>query len=144
ANGTMPVIVGEYGNSTNGVDIDPNANHAINTVLNSGDGNVAWAWGTGNPGDGLITGNGGLSSYGQQVAAGIAKQAAASPSTPPTTPTPPTNPTPPSPHRNPHHRRRHPRHHRPRRRPMIPLSRQDPRRQSPTHQAISGRSPTAS
>src|SRR6185312_3169337 len=93
ADGTMPVIVGEYGNSTNGVDIDPNGNQVISAVLNSGLGNVAWAWGTGNPGDGLITGNGGLSSYGQQVAAGIAKQAAASPSSPPSTPSPTPPPT---------------------------------------------------
>src|SRR6478735_4363579 len=94
ADGTMPVIIGEYGNSTDGVDIDPNATQVINAVQGAvmngaAAGSVAWVWGTGNPGHGLLTGNGGLSSYGQQVAASIAAEAAASPSSPPSTPTPP-------------------------------------------------------
>jgi hypothetical protein len=55
---------------------------------------VAWAWGSGNPGDGLINNDGSLSSYGQLVAAGIAAQAAKSAtSTPTPTPTPSANDT---------------------------------------------------
>lgn len=102
ADGQMPVIIGEYGNSTTGVDIDANGSQVISAVLNSGMGNVAWAWGSGNPGDGLTTGGNGLSSYGQQVASGIAKQAASSASLPPVkTPTPTatggsSTPTPPT------------------------------------------------
>ncbi len=55
ANGTVPVLIGEYGNSTSGVAIDANANQVISAVQNSGFGSAAWAWGTGNPGDGLTT-----------------------------------------------------------------------------------------
>ncbi len=72
ANGVVPVIIGEYGNSTTGVAIDPNANQVIAAVQASGIGSAAWAWGTGNPGDGLTTASGGLSAYGQQVASYIA------------------------------------------------------------------------
>jgi hypothetical protein len=69
--GKMPVIVGEYGNSTNGQSIDANASQVLNAVQKSGYGSAAWAWGSGNPGDGLTTGGNGLSSYGQEVAAYI-------------------------------------------------------------------------
>jgi Cellulase (glycosyl hydrolase family 5) len=94
ADGTIPVIFGEYGNSTDGVNIDANGSQVIQAVLNSGAGNVAWAWGSGNPGDGLINNDGSLSSYGQLVAAGIAAQAAKSAtSTPTPTPTPSANDT---------------------------------------------------
>ncbi|MEA2738760.1 MAG: mannan endo,4-beta-mannosidase, partial [Acetobacteraceae bacterium] len=87
ADGTIPIIVGEYGNSTSGASIDPNATQVIQAVQASGYGYTAWAWGDGNPGDGLTSGSG-LSSYGQQVAAGIAASAAAT-----TTPTPTPTPT---------------------------------------------------
>jgi hypothetical protein len=89
ANGTVPVIIGEYGNSTTGMAIDANGSQVVTAVDNSGFGSAAWAWGTGNPGDGLTTSSGGVSAYGQQVAAWIAKAAAAAP-TPPVTP--PANP----------------------------------------------------
>ena len=72
ANGTVPVIIGEYGNSTSGLTIDANANQVISAVENSGFGSAAWAWGVGNPGDGLTTSSGGVSSFGQQVATWIA------------------------------------------------------------------------
>jgi hypothetical protein len=75
ADGTMPVIIGEYGNSTSGTTIDANANEVISAVQNSGYGSAAWAWGAGNPGDGLSNGGNGLSAYGQQIAAGIAAAA---------------------------------------------------------------------
>jgi hypothetical protein len=68
ANGRIPVIIGEYGNSTSGTSIDANANQVLGAVQGSGVGSAAWAWGTGNPGDGLTTGNGTASAYGQEVA----------------------------------------------------------------------------
>lgn len=78
ANGKMPVIIGEYGNSTTGATIDANGTQmvaAVQAAVASGQvsGAAAWAWGAGNPGDGLTSASGGtgLSSYGQQVAAGI-------------------------------------------------------------------------
>ena len=88
ADGKIPVIFGEYGNSTTGLSIDANGNQVIQAVLNSGVGNVAWAWGTGNPGDGLTNADNTLSAYGKLVAAGIAAQAAKAPTTPAPTPTP--------------------------------------------------------
>ena len=69
ANGKIPVLIGEYGNSTSGTSIDANANQVITAVQQSGVGSAAWAWGTGNPGDGLTNGDGSASAYGQQVAA---------------------------------------------------------------------------
>lgn len=67
-----PVILAEYGNSTTGVAIDPNADQVLTAVYSSGLGSAAWAWGPGNPGDGLTDGGNGLSSYGHQVASYIA------------------------------------------------------------------------
>jgi hypothetical protein len=67
-NGTVPVLIGEYGNSTTGVAIDANAQQVLTAVQSSGYGSAAWAWGSGNPGDGLSDGGNGLSSYGQEVA----------------------------------------------------------------------------
>jgi hypothetical protein len=72
ADGTMPVIIGEFGDSTTGQDIDPNGTQVVSSVLNSGLGFAAWHFDAGNPGDGLLDGSGGLSAYGQQVAQGIA------------------------------------------------------------------------
>lgn len=80
AQGTMPVLIGEYGNSTSGATIDPNADQVITAVQQSGFGSAAWAWGVGNPGDGLSNSDGTASSYGQMVASGIAAAAAAAPS----------------------------------------------------------------
>jgi cellulase (glycosyl hydrolase family 5)/uncharacterized protein DUF4214 len=88
ADGQIPIIVGEYGNSTNGSTIDGNADQVINAVQQSGMGYAAWAWGAGYPGDGLSNGGNGLSGYGQQVAAGIASGAATSPPAPAPAPTP--------------------------------------------------------
>lgn len=78
----MPVIIGEYGDSTDGVRIDANAKPVIKTVQKAAQsglvaGTAAWVWAYGTPGDGLL-GNGGLSAYGRQVAAFIAKSAPAS------------------------------------------------------------------
>jgi hypothetical protein len=68
ANGKIPVLIGEYGNSTTGQAIDPNGAQVVAAVQGSGLGSAAWAWGTGNPGDGLTNGDGTPSAYGQQVA----------------------------------------------------------------------------
>lgn len=72
ADGTVPVLIGEYGNSTTGEDIDPGADQIVAAVIDGGSkgkfGSAAWAWGSGNPGDGLTDGNGAASApYGQQV-----------------------------------------------------------------------------
>jgi hypothetical protein len=77
----IPVLVGEYGNSTTGLTIDANGTQAVqavhNNVLNgTAAGSAAWAWTTGNPGDGLL-GGGGLSAYGQQVATFMQQHVAA-------------------------------------------------------------------
>ncbi len=90
ANGTMPVLIGEYGNSTDGQTIDPDANQVITAAENavqSGEaaGSAAWAWGPGSPADGLSNGGTGLSAYGQQIASVIATEAAAG-DPPPTSP----------------------------------------------------------
>ncbi len=86
ANGTLPIIIGEYGNSTSGTNIDANANQVISAVQNSGFGSAAWSWGPGYPGDGLTASSGSsLSAYGQQIAAGIAASASASASAAPVT-----------------------------------------------------------
>lgn len=71
AGGPMPIIIGEYGNSTTGDTIDDNGNVAA--VEASGVGSAAWAWGSGNPGDGLTDGDSPSSPYGQQVASFIAQ-----------------------------------------------------------------------
>lgn len=90
ADGLVPVIIGEYGNSTDGNTVDANATQVINAVGNSGLPCMAWHWSPGAPGDVLTVNNNQLTSpYGQQIAAIIA---ASSTPTPPT-PTPPT-PTP--------------------------------------------------
>jgi hypothetical protein len=76
----IPVVIGEYGNSTTGVATDANGSQVVSAVDSSGLGSAAWAWGTGNPGDGLTNSNGSPSAYGQQVAAFIA--GSGGPSTP--------------------------------------------------------------
>jgi hypothetical protein len=68
AGGLVPVLIGEYGNSTTGQGIDPNGQEVVNAVWASGAGSAAWAWGSGNPGDGLTRGDG----YGNQVAGYLA------------------------------------------------------------------------
>ena len=94
ADGTVPVIVGEFGDSTTGSSVDPNGTQVINAVLNSGYGYAAWTFG-GQGGPDQLTDNGSLTTFGQEVAASIAASAAASPTRAPTpTPTPAATPTP--------------------------------------------------
>jgi hypothetical protein len=72
ADGVVPVLIGEFGNSTTGIAIDPGAVEAVAAVVSSGTkgefGSAAWAWGSGNPGDGLTDSNGQPSNpYGMQI-----------------------------------------------------------------------------
>ena len=86
ANGSVPIIVGEYGISTNGSTPDPNGNQVVQAVQSTGLGNSAWLYGSGG-GDALLNGDGSLSSYGRQVEAGIAAAASSSaPAAPVSTP----------------------------------------------------------
>jgi hypothetical protein len=69
ADGTMPVIVGEYGNSTDGNSIDAGWTETVTAVTSSGYGALAWAWYyPGATGDQLTDGSGNLTAYGQMVA----------------------------------------------------------------------------
>jgi hypothetical protein len=77
----IPVIIGEYGNSTTGTSMDSNGTQVVQAVQAAAmDGTIvgtaAWAWAQGNPGDGLLTQGGGLSGYGQQVAAYVSQAGA--------------------------------------------------------------------
>jgi mannan endo-1,4-beta-mannosidase len=72
ADGLVPVIIGEYGNSTTGEDIDPNGDVVVQAVQQSGYGCVAWAWHAADTiGDMLVDGSGNLTAYGQEVASFI-------------------------------------------------------------------------
>ena len=68
---TIPVIIGEFGNATDGSTMDPDGTQVVAAVLSSGQGYAAWTFGdSGGDIDNLVSG--GLTDYGQQVAAGIA------------------------------------------------------------------------
>ena len=61
ADGTMPVIIAEYGNSTDGTTIDPNGVQVVTSVANAGAsgrvvGSAAWAWMPGGNADHLQDG----------------------------------------------------------------------------------------
>jgi hypothetical protein len=71
ADGIVPVVIGEYGISTNGATVDPGGTQLCEAVQESGYGCAAWGWDTGES-DNLTDGNGNLTSYGQQVAGWIA------------------------------------------------------------------------
>lgn len=73
ADGVVPVIIGEFGNSTTGVGIDVNANQVIAAVGACGLGWIAWAWDPDPDGDQAVR-NGQLTAYGKQVAALMATQ----------------------------------------------------------------------
>ena len=71
ADGKVPFIVGEYGNSTDGQHVDANGTDVVNAVQQSGLGTIGWAWNnSGQPdqADSLTDGNGNLTAFGQQVA----------------------------------------------------------------------------
>lgn len=80
ADGTIPVIVGEYGDSTDGTRVDPGWRQVIRTVTGSGYGFLAWAWESGGKADMLLNppyhgGPGDLTAYGRMVARAIASGA---------------------------------------------------------------------
>ena len=83
ANGTVPVIIGEYGPSTNGSTTDANASEVVQAVQQSTatSGAVAWGYDAG-VNDNLTNGSGTLTSYGQEVAQWIASASSASDPTP--------------------------------------------------------------
>jgi hypothetical protein len=75
ADGTIPVINGEFGNSTDGQNVDANGNQVISAVTTYGiahgtSGYSAWHWDAHAPGDLLVV-NGQLTAYGKQIAAAI-------------------------------------------------------------------------
>ena len=91
ADGTMPVVIGEYGPSTTGSgSYDANGLQTVQVVDDSGHGTFAWAW---NAGTDALTNGGGLTDFGQLVA----KHIAAGASAPPTPAAVATNPAPTSP-----------------------------------------------
>ena len=92
ADGLVPVIMGEFGDSTIGSSVDANGTQVVNAVLNSGFGYAAWTWG-GQGGADQLTQNGQLTAFGQEVAAGIAATAVRFPSKPPVTVKPSPNDT---------------------------------------------------
>ncbi len=78
ADGTMPVVIGEYGPSTSGLaSYDANGLQVVQAVHDSGYGTFAWAWNAGT--DTLVNGSG-LTDFGQMVAKHIA---AGAPTPPP-------------------------------------------------------------
>lgn len=71
ADGVVPVIIGEYGDSMDGTNIDSNWQQAVASVINRGssgqNGSAAWAFNPGGNADRLQSG-GALTAYGQMVA----------------------------------------------------------------------------
>jgi len=73
ADGIVPVIIGESGDSTNGGDVDPNATQVVKAVGDSGLICTYWHWASGAGADNLTNGANKITSpYGTQVAAIIA------------------------------------------------------------------------
>jgi hypothetical protein len=72
ADGVVPVLIGEYGNSTDGQNVDPNWVQVLTAVETSGYGSAAWEVGVGGVADVLVSG-GSLTAYGQIVAQYIAQ-----------------------------------------------------------------------
>lgn len=96
ADGLVPCIVTEFGNSTTGDAIDADGTVVTDVVGTSGYGFLAWHWDANSdpnqPGDWIVK-NGALTDYGKQVATLIAKAAAKRPGGTPN-PTPAPSPTP--------------------------------------------------
>jgi len=69
ASGAVPVIIGEYGPSTNGSTTDANGSQVLTAVQQASEtsGGVAWGWDSGQN-DNLTNGSGALTSFGQEVA----------------------------------------------------------------------------
>jgi cellulase (glycosyl hydrolase family 5) len=77
ADGLVPVVIGEFGDSTDGDNVDVDGSQIVASVIDSGLSFTAWHWKAGGRADNLTDGKGGLTKpYGVQVAAGIARVAA--------------------------------------------------------------------
>ncbi len=75
ADGIVPVVIGEYGNSSSGMPNDTGGTQTVAVVGSSGRPSMAWEWAPGAPADALTDGNGNLTSpYGAQVRDLIAAQ----------------------------------------------------------------------
>lgn len=103
--GPIPVMIGEWGDATDGAHRDAGWRQVVNTVLAYDGGQTAWIYLYDSPnatGD-MLTDKvtGALTDYGQLVSTGIGTVPPPLPGTPPTptppTPPPPTPPTPPPP-----------------------------------------------
>ena len=70
ADGSAPVIIGEYGNATNGDTPDANGTDVVKTVQASGYGSAAWTYRAG-ASDKLLATRNALTPYGEEVAAFI-------------------------------------------------------------------------
>jgi hypothetical protein len=70
--GTVPVLIGEYGDSTDGQSVDPNASQVVTAVETSGYGSSAWEDSPSTGGADILVSGGQLTSYGQTVAGYIA------------------------------------------------------------------------
>src|SRR5579859_4952792 len=77
--GTMPVIIAEFGPSTTGSSLDANGTQNVTAVLQSGVGNAVWHWGQQDCCNNTNNGNT-LTALGQQVANAIAQNASQTPS----------------------------------------------------------------
>jgi hypothetical protein len=74
ADGIVPLIIGEFGESSDGSSVDPGATAVVNAVGMSGYGFLAWAWNSGGDANNLTDRSYNLTSYGQQIAGLIASQ----------------------------------------------------------------------
>jgi hypothetical protein len=76
ADGLVPVIIAEFGNSTDGATLDANGAIVCQTVGTCGLGFAAWVWALIGPYQDVLTSYGQLTDYGKQIAGLIAKAAA--------------------------------------------------------------------
>lgn len=73
ADGTVPVLIGEYGAGGQGNAVAPNGPQTVQAVASLGLSGAAWAWGQPDPANSTLNGDGSLTSFGKQVAAYIAQ-----------------------------------------------------------------------
>jgi hypothetical protein len=94
--GLVPVVIGEFGNSTTGGAVDANGTQVCQVVGASGMSYCAWAFNPDEQGDQMVTDAGQITPYGQLIAGLISATAAANPigvTPPPPPPPPPTGVT---------------------------------------------------
>jgi type 1 glutamine amidotransferase len=81
ADGVVPVLLGEYGPSTDGKTLDAGSMQAVTAVIDSGLGSAAWHWGSIDCCNNLNNGSTLTSPYGQAVAQFIASGKTGTPNT---------------------------------------------------------------